>query len=228
MLYYHLLDNPVTQDTTDFRGQVVSQGSKNDEDLIDFMIARGSTVTKAEAQASLQEFTDAVVFFLKEGYTINSRLLRAGFSVRGVFTSQEDTFDANRHQVNIKLQAGSSLKDLPGQIKVAKTEGNPALPLPKTLLDVTTNSTNDRLTPGGTVKVTGKRMKLDASQPTQGVYLVNGSKSVQITTFVTNRPSELVMVLPKSLLKGSYTLEVRGTVNGAERKGQLPATLTVQ
>ncbi len=227
MLSYYLLDNPVTEDPTDFRAQVVTKGSKTDGDLIDFMVARGSTVTKAEAQANIQEYIDAALFFLKEGYTINSHLLRAAFSISGVFTSEEDSFDTSRHQVNINLQLGSSLRKLPEQMKTTKVEGKPAMPLPKTLLDITTNSQNDRLTPGGTVKVTGKRMKVDPEVPTQGVYLINGNKTVKVDTFVTNRPSELVMVLPKTLGQGSYTLEVRGSVNGAERQGQLPATLTV-
>lgn len=226
MLYYYLLDNPVTPDTTDFKAQPVSNGSKDVNDLVEYMIARGSTVTKAEAGANLQEFMEAAAFFLKEGYTLNLPLFKAGFSISGVFTSENDVFDANRHQLNINLQAGAELKDLPRQIKLAKTEGNPALPLPKTLLDVSTQSVNDRLTPGGTVKVVGRRMKIDVDAPTQGVFLINGTKTVPVTTLVTNRPSELVMVLP-NLAQGTYTLEVRGTVNGAERQGQLPTPLKV-
>lgn len=227
MLSYYLLDNPVTPDTTDFKAQPISNGSKDADDLVNHMIARGSTVTKAEAKATLQEMLEAADHFLKEGYNLNLPLFKAGFSITGVFTSEDDVFDANRHQLNINLQLGGELKDVPQQIKLVKTEGNPSLPLPKTLFDVSSQTINDRLTPGGTVKVTGKRMKIDASQPTQGVFLVNGTKTVPVTTLVTSRPSELVMVLP-NLGKGTYTLEVRGTVNGAERRGQLPVPLTVK
>ena len=226
MLSYYLLDNPVTSDKTDFKAQPVSKGSKDADDLVEYMIARGSTVTTAAAKATMQELLEAAAHFLKEGYNLNLPLFKAGFSISGVFTSEDDTFDANRHQLNINLQLGGELKELPRQIRLVKTEGNPALPLPKTLLDVSSQTVNDRLTPGGTVKVTGKRMKIDANEPTQGVFLVNGTKTVPVTTLVTSRPSELVMVLP-NLGKGTYTLEVRGTVNGAERKGQLPVPLTV-
>ena len=226
MLSYYLLDNPVTPDTTDFKAQPISNGSKDADDLLEYMIARGSTVTTAAAKATMQELLEAAEHFLKEGYNINLPLFKAGFSISGVFTSEDDVFDANRHQLNINLQPGGELKNLPQRIKLAKTEGNPALPLPKKLFDVNSQTVNDRLTSGGTVKVTGKRMKIDANQPTQGVFLVNGTKTVPVTTLVTSRPSEIVMVLP-NLGKGTYTLEVRGTVNGAERRGQLPVPLTV-
>lgn len=226
MLSYYLLDNPVTRDETDFKAQPISNGSKDADDLVNYMIARGSTVTKAEAKATMQELLEAAEHFLKEGYNLNLPLFKAGFSITGVFTSEEDTFDANRHQLNINLQVGGELKDVPQQIKLVKTEGNPSLPLPKTLFDVSSQTTNNRLTSGGTVKITGKRMKINAQQPTQGVFLINGAKTVPVTTLVTSRPSELVMVLP-NLPKGTYTLEVRGTVNGTERRGQLPVPLTV-
>jgi hypothetical protein len=227
MLSYYLLDNPVTPDPTDFRAQPVANGSKDIDDLVEYMIARGSTVTKAEAKATLQELLEASTHFLREGYNLNLPLFKAGFSITGVFKSEDDTFDPNRHQLNINLLLGGELKDVPQQIKLVKVEGNPSLPLPKTVFDVGSQTLNDRLTPGGTVKVTGKRMKIDASQPTQGVFLINGNKPVPVTTLVTSRPSELVMVLP-TLPKGTYTLEVRGTVNGAERSGQLPVPLTVK
>ena len=227
MVAYYLLDNPVTEDPTDFRAQVVTKGSKDENALVDYMISRGSTVTKAEARANLMEFLEAAAYFIEEGYTLNTPLFKAAPSISGVFTDEEDSFDPKRHRVNIKLTLGSELKDVPARIKVTKTEGNPALPLPKKVLDVTTNTLNDRLTPGGTVKVSGKRMKIDPEVPEQGAFLINGDKAVRIDTYVIFRPGELVAVLPKNLGKGTYQLEIRGTVNGAQRSGRLATTLTV-
>jgi len=227
MLPYSLLDNPVTPDPTDFRGQPISRGAKTDEDLANYMTSRGSTVTKAEALANVQELSEAMFFFLKEGYTINSCLLKASFSISGVFTSEEDTFDPARHQININLRLGNNFKGLTEQIRLTKIEANKILPQPASLLDVNSNTTNERLTPGGTIKLSGKRMKIDPKVSEQGVYLINGTKTVKVTTLVTNRNNELVMVLPATLTKGSYTLEVRAAINGAERSGTLPASLTV-
>ncbi len=227
MITYFLVDNKMTPDPDDRRAQTLTRGSKDDNALIDHMIARGSTVTRGEALATIHEFSDAIGYFLQEGYSINSRLLKAGPSISGVFASDEDSFDNSRHQLKIKMLPGEHLKEVPQRIKLTKVEGNPALPLPKYLLDVTTNTKNERLTPGGTVKLTGKRMKIDPTVPTQGVFLLSAGKATKVDTFVINRPSELVMILPKVLAKGSYQLEVRGTVNGADRNGQLPVMLTV-
>ena len=77
------------------------------------------------------------------------------------------------------------------------------------------------------MKVSGKRMKIDPEVTEQGAFLINGDNAVRIDTYVTFRPGELVAVLPKNLGKGQYQLEIRGTVNGAERSGRLAVTLTV-
>ncbi len=227
MVAYFLVDNKMTSDPDDRRAQTVTQGSKDDDALIEYMIARGSTVTKAEALATLYEYGDAVGFFLKEGYSINSRLLKAGPSICGVFINDEDNFDDSRHKLKIKTLPGVHFKDVSRQIKLAKIASSETLPQPKYLLDVTTDTKNNKLTPGGVIKLTGKHMKLDLSLPTQGVFLHSEGKATRVDTFVTNRPSELVMVLPKPLTKGPYQLEVRSMINGSERSGRLSAMLTV-
>ena len=129
----------MTEDPTDFRAQVVTKDSKDENALVDYMISRGSTVTKAEARANLMEFLKAAAYFMEDGYTLNTPLFKAAPSISGVFTDEEDSFDPKRYQVNIKL---TLLKDVPARIKVTKTEGNPTLPLPKKVLDVTTNTLN--------------------------------------------------------------------------------------
>ncbi len=227
MVTYFLVDNRMTPDPNDRRAQTVTRGSKDDDALIEHMIARGSTVTKAEALATLYEYGDAVGYFLKEGYSINSRLLKAGPSICGTFINDEDSFDNSRHKLKVKTLPGVHFKDVPRQIRLTKITSSETLPQPKYLLDVTTGTKNDRLTPGGVVKLTGKHMKLALSLPTQGVFLHGEGKAVRVDTLVINRPSELVMVLPKSIAKGPYQLEVRGTVNGSERSGRLSAMLTV-
>ncbi len=227
MLEYFLILNKMTSDPIDCRAQPVTPGSKNEEDIIDYMVDRGSTVTKAEAKATLEEFGGALIFMLKEGYAINTSLIKIVPSISGVFTDSDDVFDPTRHKVNLNIKAGDRLVGVPSLIKVKKIEANVALPSPKDLVDIASGTQNSKLTPGGIVKVTGKRMKIRPEEPEQGVFLVNGAQTLQVGTLVTNRPSELVFVLPDTMPAGDYTLEVRGEINNNLRVGRLADTLQV-
>ena len=112
-------------------------------------------------------------------------------------------------------------------IKLKKIEPTTALPSPKKLMDMVSGTQNSTLTPGGVVKVTGKRMKINPEAPEQGVYLVHGTQTLRVASFVTSRPGELVFVLPATMPSGEYTLEVRGEINNNLRIGRLAETLLV-
>ena len=228
MLKYFLILNKLSSTTPNiYRAQPVSAGSKNEEDLIDYMIDRGSTVTKAESKAMLEEYGAAIIFFLKQGFTINTDLFKLIFSISGVFTDKNDSFDPSRHQININVSVGSRMDNVPQMIKVEKMAPPRFAPAPEDLLDVASNTENSTLTPGGAVRLTGKDMKINPDVPEQGIYLVNGTQTTKVETFVTNRPSELVFVLPATLAAGDYTLEVRGEINSVTRTGALEAALKV-
>lgn len=227
MLKYFLILNKLAPAGNSYRAQPVTAGSKTEEDLIDYMIDRGSTVTRAEARAMLEEYGGAIIFFAKQGFTINTDLFKLAPSISGVFTDKNDSFDASRHQVNINVLTGSRMDGVPQMIKVEKINPTRFAPSPEDLLDVASKTENSELTPGGTVKVTGKDLKINPEIPEQGIFMVNGTKTTKVDTLITNRPSELVFVLPATLAKGDYTLEVRGEVNKVPRKGTLPAPLKV-
>ena len=227
MLEYFLILNKMTPDPFDCRAQPVTKGSKSEDDVIDIMIDRGSTVTKGEAKANLEEFCAAIIYLLKEGYTINTPLFKIAPSIGGVFTDENDVFDPARHQININLNPGERLAVVPQLIKVKKIEATNTLPFPKDLVDVTSGAQNSTLTPGGVVKLTGKRMKINPDEPEQGIYLVSGAQTIKVDTIVTNHTSELVFVLPATIPAGIYTLEIRGGINNSLRVGKLADTLQV-
>ncbi len=227
MLKYFLTLNKVSPTPNLYRAQPVTAGSITEEAIINYMIDRGSTVTKAEAKAMIEEYGAAMIFFLKQGFTINTDLFKLSPSISGVFTDKNDSFDASRHQVNINAATGSRMDNVPQMIKLEKIAPTKVVPAPEDLLDVTSNKENSTLTPGGTVKLTGKDMKINADVAEQGIYLVNGTTTTKVATFIISRPSEVVFVLPNTLAKGDYTLEVRGDINNVTRTGTLEAQLKV-
>ena len=84
------------------------------------------------------------------------------------------------------------------------------------------------------VRLTGSKLKLDASDPDQGVFLVKSTgagtgTATRVARVMTNKPSEQLFVVPTSLTAGSYRLEVRTKhKNSTQLKtATLGATLTV-
>jgi hypothetical protein len=67
---------------------------------------------------------------------------------------------------------------------------------------------------GGMGQITGYRLRFDPSDPTQGIFFVNGS-ATRVTVAGKNDPSELIFLIPASLTPGDYSLEVRSTMGRA-------------
>ena len=89
-LDYALFENHLTSDPNDYMAVVQNQQSKNQEDVIDLMVSRGSTVTKAEALAVFEEYALAVEQLVKNGHAVNTPLFNLSLSVKGVFNREDE------------------------------------------------------------------------------------------------------------------------------------------
>src|SRR6476620_8339531 len=111
-VYYSLIDNKLTPDPNDFRGQIEHNRSVTIEEIIQAIARPGSTVTVAEGLAFWEELSQAIVQELDSGNRINSDLFQLGLGMTGVFTSATDGFDPVRHQVRICISPGTRLRKL--------------------------------------------------------------------------------------------------------------------
>lgn len=91
-LKFALFENHLTSDPGDYMAVVQNLQSKTQEDVIDQMIGRGSTVTKAEALSVLEEYAAAIEQLLKDGYSINTPIFNLSPSVKGVFMGADQAF----------------------------------------------------------------------------------------------------------------------------------------
>lgn len=203
--------------------------SKKQEDVIDLMIGRGSTVTKAEALSVLEEYGAAIIQLLKDGYAINTPIFNLSPSVKGVFTGIDQSFNPAIHSVKINVTAGARIREISSQVVTEKVKGASPQPDPEYLDDLSSGTRNDQLTPGNIAQVRGSHLKFDAGDPAQGVFLVaaNGIET-KVVSVSRNKPAQLDFLVPR-LSPGEYTLEIRTVLNGGKdlKKGILPATLLV-
>ena len=228
---YSLVPNTLTEAKDSFRAVIQGQSSKTLEDVINRMIERGSTITRADAMAVIEEYHNAVGSMMREGFTVHTPLFRSTVSIKGVFDGRKDGFSADRHTISLNLTPGPLINTAANTLQATKVSPQASLPELYEYEDVVSAAINTTITPGGVGKLTGSKLKVDPTDPETGIYLVaEDSATTKVTSLVEVRPSSLIFVVPMGLTEGVYQLEVRTRprINGDIRTGILAARLEYQ
>lgn len=232
-IHYALFENNLTSDPNDYAAQVQITASVDLDGLAQRMIDQGSTVTKPDILAVLEDAIKACESLLLEGSRVNfGGLVELFPRVKGVFNGITDSFDPSRHRVDVGANPGSRVRNtVRDKAQVVKEETIKPTPAPLEFVDLGSGETNGQLTPGNIGTVNGHRLKYDPTQADEGIYLiaVSDGSETKVTAVQKNKPSQLVFLVPSGLAAGTYLLEVRARMAGAAelRTGQLDAPLDV-
>jgi hypothetical protein len=208
-LRYGLVPNYLTDDPNDFMGIVTENETVTTSQIIDQMIGKGSTVTKAEALSVIEEFSYAVVDSLAKGNNVNTELFKVYPSISGVFADKSDGFDASRHAIRLNLNAGPRLKEALASIQLRKVEVMAIQPVIQQFADLKSKLVNESFSPGQIASLKGSMLKFDEADPNQGIYFIGeDGTATKVTQVAKNKPSELLFFTPEGLT-GSYQVEVR-------------------
>lgn len=204
-------------------------GVLNKDDLISEISKEGTGITPYEVEAIFKRLEVVITESLRKGYAINTPLINISSSVTGIFADWDDTFDINRHKLNFRASSGILLKQAAKQTKMHKID-------PKRLIIdifcfINHNSEkSDDLHPNGIGEICGNRLKLDAADKRQGIFLIaeDGSEN-RVEVYVVNTNGKQIFQIPDNLTPGNYTLELRTFPNHGKRlqKGSLPKPLVV-
>ena len=216
MLKYALRENLLTPEPNDYMAQVTDSQSYNLEKIIDKMIERGSTLTKADITATMQIYTETICSLLEEGFQINTPLINTSMSISGVFNGATDSFDSSRHNVNINITPGTKLKETLSKVKTQKVEAASTDPFVTEVKDIVSGKVNESLTKGGILQAVGARLKFDNSDEAQGVFLVPETGSaVRCGVVAENKPARVMAMIPADITAGTYYLEIRSKLDSS-------------
>jgi len=234
MLKYSLTENLLTPDEGDYMAQVADVRSYDMEDILERMLDRGTSLSKGDAQLTLQVFEETLTNILKDGGAITTPLFNIYPSVSGVFRGAEDRFDSSRHRVNLNLNPGKKLRDAEAAIETEKVNVADPVPMIIQVIDTLSSTTNDQLTPGGVMTLVGSRLKVIPDDATNGIFLIADSNGAETKcpTLVENKPARLIAMIPSGLASGTYTLEVRsnyssGVATQTTKVGRFSKSLTI-
>ena len=218
MLKYSLRENLLTPAPDDYLAQAQDVRSYTLDEIIDLMMDKGTTITRADVAATLQVYSEVVSAIIKDGSAVNTPLMNTALSISGVFNGAADAFDKKRHTVNLNITAGTLLRDAATKIKCEKTEGASTDPYITEVADVVSGKVNEVLTKGGVVQLVGSRLKFDAKDAAQGIFFVpETGEAVRATVIAENKPARLMAIIPAGLKAGTYYIEVRTKISSSPK-----------
>jgi len=209
---YALFENHLTSDPDDYAAQVRITGSADLEVLANRMIDQGSTVTKPDILAVLEDTIKATESCLLDGYRVQLGGLCELFPrIKGVFNGITDTFDPSRHRVDVGANPGARVRrTVRAGATVTKAETIKPAPALLEYVDLGSGETNGRITSGNIGTINGHRLKFNPDRDDEGIYFVNidTAAEVKLTAIQKNKPGQLVFLTP-IVPGGQYYLEVR-------------------
>ena len=181
------------------------------------------------AMAKREMYNGATVEF---GFAINS------LGVNGPFIGPKAQFDPKKNTITLRTSPRTAIyRDELQAIPVIVKGVEEGLPTIITVYDVNTQTTNDRITPGGMVNVKTSRGKISPTEGS-GLFFISAggevSGSITAANLGTNTKSQLSFVVP-ALEPGIYTLKLVTDYSGNDakplknlRENTFPYELTVE
>lgn len=225
MLEYSLTENFLTERPDDYSAQTHSGESYDKEAIISLILRSGNTLTRTDLLAAFNAMEESVVQIVEQGGQINTPLLNISFSISGVFDGPLDSFDPNRHKLNVNTTKGTLLRSAEKRIKPQKTQSVSPQPNIQEVKDTVSGKFNEVLTPNGVVEIRGYNIKLTGENPACGLWFVpETGEAVKAEIFVDNKPSTVIAMIP-ALAAGVYSIRIVTQYSGGKDLRE-PKTVT--
>lgn len=151
MIRFNLSPNTLGNGDGAYRANVKPMGSLTPDQLVERILAKSTTVSKADVLAVLALYEEVKQTALKEGYSLVTPTGNYRLSIGGTFNSQTDRFDPARHEIRVNITAPAPLVSFIRKASIEKVEGTIPSPSILEFQDVTSDTINQTLTPGGLV-----------------------------------------------------------------------------
>jgi len=230
MIHYSLTKDRMNPEKGGYIAKV-SQWAKTDlDDILDYMVAEGTGLTRPQALAYLEKLTQTVEHFIELRGGVTTPLFRIQTTISGVFRNKGDKFDPERHQINLRITPGTRLEDLKSRLKLEKENSRDHTPSPVVFIDAASNTTNESATPQSIATIRGHDLKFDPKDLRQGVFFVpeTGSGNVRVNFYSNIKATEIYFLIPP-LPSGNYTIVVQAIMrrHKSVRAGALQKLITV-
>lgn len=238
MLIVTLTRNSFMSGLKCFRALVQSVGTLTQDQMIERMMRRGSTVTAADASAVLRDYFYVSEDLLLDGHRIKTPFGTLALTIRGRFDSETEAFNPDKHQVVLTLQTSAAFRrQIRDRVQVQRRRANVPQPNVTSYWNLNNGDQNNTLTPGGGAHLFGELLNFDQDDLNQGIFIIpvsdggvlNGEdEPSRVEIVLHNSSRKLAFLVPPDLAAGEYVVEVRKLFgNETIRTGTLEETLVV-
>ncbi|MCB1157009.1 MAG: DUF4469 domain-containing protein [Leptospiraceae bacterium] len=216
MILYNIYETSFRNQSGKYHSRALTLKSHGTEEIVNRMLEGGSTVTKSDIFAVLNDMKRAIQNTIANGERVNIE----GFCqfyplVQGTFEDRYDTFDPSRHKLDVGVKVSSEFKEPIMKAKVEKFRLPKNAPEIFDFNDFKTGESNSRIFPLVIGSLKGRILKLDPETEDEGLFLQNMSDLSyhKVEMISKNNPSELMFLCPAEIAEGvPYRFELRNRV----------------
>jgi hypothetical protein len=212
---FYLIDNTVTADPTDKIAKVKSRKTKAIDDIAARIVQERTEYRRETIVNILTMANAAKLDFLSQGEMVNDGLVIFEPTITGNFYESTD-FDGNRNKCVVNTRVTNDVHAMLKQVKgvysgLTLDNGGAVI---TGVTDTVTGATNGEVTPGKTVTVAGKKIRIvpEEGETVESCITWTNLATQQVITQedapVINDPSKIVLQLPL-LDAGQYTLTIK-------------------
>ncbi|MDR0768295.1 MAG: DUF4469 domain-containing protein [Dysgonamonadaceae bacterium] len=192
---YVLANNPLTKNENERLARVVNQRTHTDSDLANALASRNIGVSKPEALALIEAITEILLEWIANGDAATLTLGHYHATIPGTFKDGEYPKEAD-----CKITPSKEIIEAVKKVSLRHVEARLQIHIDY-IHDVQTNTSNEKVTQGGTVKITGHNIKIAGDNKEIGIEFISletgSTYKVPAGYIITNHPSELLIIAPK-------------------------------
>lgn len=227
-----LYPNPMKNAKGKYLARTFKHTTYNIQDICELIERKPSTGTKAEtleyhANLIFNEIIEQVL----DGKKVDCGYFTAQANVKGSFDSLGDSFDEERHSVDIVFSAGHLSHKAKKELSVDIMDTMPNKFRIWTITDLQTNQRTDKLVMNRVLVIRGEKIKITGDNPTVGLYLLHNETGNEIqfppSALLANGDTKLELIVPE-LAAGSYQLKVTTQYSGNGKPLVKPRSYTYE
>jgi hypothetical protein len=202
--YIARADNEATLGVEDICAALKNRGgfTGNYDDLVEYV----------------KQFFDEMIYQLCDGFAVNLKYFLIYPNVGGAFDVVVEGRGVREHPVTFHFRILSPLRALAERIAVDVEGLADVQGYIDVFTDITTDSVNEALTPGGMFSIAGHKLKIAGDDPEVGVYFVpEAGPAGRVKAggrLAENTPAKLIGIVP-ALGAGKWRVEVKTQFSGS-------------
>lgn len=212
-----------------FVPRTITMDTVSFEKVLDKM-SYGSTATKADIRAVLENAERVCLELLSEGRNVDMGFFQASPIVKGSFKNEEDSFQEANNQVTVHLKAKKwFLKQVQTNIEITQIPGDEILPKINSFLNSTTGEQKDTVSSGNLCLFIGTNLKIkDLKDPNIGIFFVKDNVETRVIEYSKTEHRKIYCKAPDGLVVGEkYQIIVKNKLSKKIKVGKYQSEIQV-